>query len=523
MHLSLAVSIAKFLISLLFYTFRRGFARACMTALPGLVAVVSFTVYILAVPDATNSASTLFAALIAFNQLRFPLLFYPMALTQLSQAKVSAARLELFLSMKEIGSAKSSNGGVYSRETKTGNGEINLKDAAVYWSDPKIPLISKQPEDSESHSTAKATGVDDLEGTSVEYLKPILSDISFQVPNGELCAVIGRVASGKSSLCSAILGETILSSGEITLKGQIAYAAQSPWILNATIRDNILFGSPFVQEKYDRVIKACQLQHDFEMLEFGDLTEIGERGINLSGGQKQRVSLARAAYSDADTIIMDDPLSALDPEVGQALFDQCITQLMSGKTRLLVTNQLQVLQFCDNIVVLDHGRILEKGSYSHLICKESGEVKRILSDIESEEHRPHDNNEKGEDEDTEKQPVLKETAKQDSPALKTNTGLVTKEERKVGVVSWSVYKKYILAGGGFMRFAIVYIAIVICAANNLANVSWISYWTSDPGYQKNSEAFYLSMYGFLSGKEGVAMIRTDESAVPTEVYSFLID
>jgi ABC-type multidrug transport system fused ATPase/permease subunit len=125
-----------------------------------------------------------------------------------------------------------------------------------------------------------------------------------KVQPGQLCAVVGKVASGKSTLVSAILNETILGGGEITLKGKVAYASQSPWILNATLRDNILFGLPMDERKYNRVLEACQLKYDIEMLEDGDLTEIGERGINLSGGQKQRVSVARAAYSDADTIIL---------------------------------------------------------------------------------------------------------------------------------------------------------------------------------------------------------------------------
>ena len=104
-----------------------------------------------------------------------------------------------------------------------------------------------------------------------------------------------------------------MDKGEVTLKGDVAYAAQSPWILNATLRENILFGRPMDEERYSKVIKACQLEHDLTLLEDGDLTDIGEKGINLSGGQKARVSVARAAYSDAATIILDDPLSALDP------------------------------------------------------------------------------------------------------------------------------------------------------------------------------------------------------------------
>jgi ABC-type multidrug transport system fused ATPase/permease subunit len=204
--------------------------------------------------------------------------------------------------------------------------------------------------------------------------------VSLSVESGEICAVVGRVGSGKSTLCSAILNETLLLSGEITLKGKVAYASQSPCILNATLRDNILFGLPMDQQRYDQVIRVCQLTHDLALLDDGDLTEIGEKGINLSGGQKQRVSVARAAYSDADTIILDDPLSALDPEVGNQLFDQCINKYMEGKTRLLITNQLQFLKYCDTVVALRRGCVIEEGKFSDLIANDAGEVSRLLKE-----------------------------------------------------------------------------------------------------------------------------------------------
>jgi ATP-binding cassette, subfamily C (CFTR/MRP), member 1 len=210
------------------------------------------------------------------------------------------------------------------------------------------------------------------------YPKAILSDITLHVKPGELCAVVGRVGSGKSTLCSAILNETSLDSGTISLTGQVAYAAQSPWILNASLRDNILFGLPMDQDRYNRVLQVCQLEHDLSMLDDYDMTEIGEKGINLSGGQRQRVSIARACYSNADTIIFDDPLSALDPEVAMKVFDECIHKFLHEKTRLLVTNQLQVLKFCDTVVALRGGSIIEQGTYSDLINNDAGEVKRLL-------------------------------------------------------------------------------------------------------------------------------------------------
>jgi ATP-binding cassette, subfamily C (CFTR/MRP), member 1 len=250
--------------------FLRGFSRAFISALPGLVAAASFVVY--ALTNTNITASTLFAALVAFDQLRFPLLFYPMALANLAQASVSAGRLQKFLEMSEIDD-RNIGSGIYERKQAV-DGKIVLEKATVYWNDPSVPL-----ENSTVHSKKSDTSdEEDDDANSVRYPKPILKDVSFTVETGKLCAVVGRVASGKSTLASAILGEALLESGTISLQGRTAYAAQSPWILNASLRDNILFGRPYDRERYEKVIDVCQLGHDLAMLDNGDLTEIGEKG-----------------------------------------------------------------------------------------------------------------------------------------------------------------------------------------------------------------------------------------------------
>ena len=151
-----------------------------------------------------------------------------------------------------------------------------------------------------------------------------LKDIDLTVPEGSLTAIVGVVGSGKSSLLSAMLGNLPLSSGSIKLKGKVAYVSQQSWIQNLSLRDNILMGKPYEEERYRKTLWACALEADLKILTNGDQTEIGENGINLSGGQKQRVAMARAVYSDADIILMDDPLSAVDAHVGQHLFEHVI-------------------------------------------------------------------------------------------------------------------------------------------------------------------------------------------------------
>lgn len=482
--------------------FLRGFNRAYISSLPGLVAVASFVVYALTSPANNITASTLFAALAAFDQLRFPLLFYPLAFAQLSQASVSAARVQKFLMMKEVGRGDKIGIGTFERE-EMAKGEIEVKDATVYWSDPNIPLDetqhSKKSLDSTVGDRAADTELDVVESAADDkYPKPVLENVSLKVIPGELCAVVGRVGSGKSTLCSAILNETLLMSGEIALKGKVAYASQSPWILNATLRDNILFGLPLDQERYDRVLRVCQLTYDLDLLDDGDLTEIGEKGINLSGGQKQRVSVARAAYSDADTIILDDPLSALDPEVGKLLFDECVVNFMAGKTRLLITNQLQFLKFCDTVVALRHGRVIQQGKFSDLIADEAGEVSRLLKENSADGHESSHNGHKPEGGAKGSAIVVGALAKPAGPA-KAVAALVTREERNVGAVSVAVYLKYLRAGGGYLTAAVVYFGFILSAGNGLASTSWISYWTKDaPNYEMHQQAFYLGIFFMLS-------------------------
>ena len=498
---SFAAEIAKFrdkeLQCLRRIAYLRGFARAYMTALPTIAAVVTFVVYSYAT-NRSVTASTLFASLAAFDQLRFPLLFYPMALAQLSQAQVSIGRVASFLGMKEV-----SEDGYIRDEDNGGKGELLIENATIYWKDPKIP-ISKTDLSDKSMNTSEHTKQSD-EG-EVRYPKPVISNISLNVAAGELYAVVGRVGSGKSSLCASILNETVLSEGsKITVKGRVAYVAQSSWILNKTVRDNILFGMPYDEEKYNKVIAVCHLAHDLNMLEDGDLTEIGERGINLSGGQKQRISVARAAYADADLIIMDDPLSALDPEVARDLFEDCIVGFMKGKARILVTNQLQCLPKCDSVIALGNGRVIEQGTYGDLM-KAEGEVKRLLKELEDNAKSEQNTNDKGENKEGVVAPAgpNKETdnAKAITPATLTakDSGdakaLTTKEEREAGAVKSQVYLKYLKAGGGYLLFAVVYLAFILSSGVSLLTTIWIALWSADTSYLRHSQGFYL---GFYSG------------------------
>jgi ABC-type multidrug transport system fused ATPase/permease subunit len=195
-----------------------------------------------------------------------------------------------------------------------------------------------------------------------------LSRISLQAKQGDLVAIVGQVGSGKSSLLGGLLGDMKLCLGSVGIKGSVAYMGQRPFIQNSTLRDNITFGLPFDQQKYSQTLFECALLPDLKVLPGGDMTEIGERGINLSGGQKARVALARAVYADATIYLLDDPLAAVDAHVGQHLFEQSIMTLKKrNKCIILVTNALQFLRSTTSIVVLRDGQIVESGSYEDLL------------------------------------------------------------------------------------------------------------------------------------------------------------
>ncbi|XP_065358147.1 ATP-binding cassette sub-family C member Sur [Calliphora vicina] len=197
---------------------------------------------------------------------------------------------------------------------------------------------------------------------------------------GKLTMIVGKNGSGKSSLLSALLMEMPLISGDMIWNktSTIAFVPQQPWLLNASIRENILFGESFRPRRYDFVLEACALKPDIELMPAGDLTVIGERGINMSGGQRQRVAIARALYSSANVVIMDDPLSSLDNEVARHIFEQSIKKMLlkANRTVILVTQQLNLLQQAHNLIVLKDGCLQASGSYKdievthpHIIAK----------------------------------------------------------------------------------------------------------------------------------------------------------
>uniref|UniRef100_A0A3Q4I1K4 Multidrug resistance-associated protein 4 n=1 Tax=Neolamprologus brichardi TaxID=32507 RepID=A0A3Q4I1K4_NEOBR len=295
-------------------SYLRGLNMASFFASSKITVFVTFTVY--ALLGNTITASSVFVTASLYGTIKLTVtLFFPLAIEKLSEAVVSIRRIKNFLILEELERKNLA----LPLEGKMENA-IEIEALTCYW-DKSLDA-------------------------------PSLHNVSITAESHQLLTVIGPVGAGKSSLLSAILGELPYDTGTLKVRGQISYAAQQPWVFPGTIRSNILFGKQLNPKKYERVLRACALKKDLQMFPDGDLTLIGDRGATLSGGQKARVNLARAVYQDADIYLLDDPLSAVDAEVGKHLFEQCICGLLKNKCRILITHQLQHLRTADQILVL---------------------------------------------------------------------------------------------------------------------------------------------------------------------------
>uniref|UniRef100_A0A672RNR7 ATP-binding cassette sub-family C member 5 n=1 Tax=Sinocyclocheilus grahami TaxID=75366 RepID=A0A672RNR7_SINGR len=272
--------------------------------------------------------------------------------------------------------------------------------------------------------------------------------------SGKLVGVCGSVGSGKTSLISAILGQMTLLEGNVAVNGDFAYVAQQAWILNASFRDNILFGKEMEEERYQAILSACCLRPDLAILPNADLTEIGERGANLSGGQRQRISLARALYSNRGIYILDDPLSALDAHVGNHIFNNAIRKHLRGKTVIFVTHQLQYLVDCDDVIFMRDGSITEQGSHEDLMNL-NGDYAAMFNNLQLGET-----------------PIIEVRKPQNENCRQ----LMQVEERGKGSVPWAVYRVYIQALGGWPVFLVILALFVLNVGSTAFSNWWLSYW-----------------------------------------------
>ncbi|XP_018417069.1 PREDICTED: canalicular multispecific organic anion transporter 1 isoform X2 [Nanorana parkeri] len=478
------------------------------TCAPFLVSVASFAVYVVLDPSNVLNAERAFTSISLFNILRFPLAMLPMLISNMVQSNVSCARLEKYLGGDDLNNSAIHN-------DPTVDAAIQFSDATFTW-EPDTP--------------------------------PAVKNINLDIKEGHLVAVVGGVGSGKSSLISAMLGEMDHVNGHINIKGSLAYVPQQAWIQNATLKDNILFGAPLDEQRYQRVLEACALLPDLEILPGGDMSEIGEKGINLSGGQKQRVSLARAVYQDTDVYVMDDPLSAVDAHVGKHIFEKLVgpNGLLKNKTRILVTHGVSFLRHTDEIVVLVNGSVTETGSYKTLLANK-GAFAEFLKTYAKQDHNQdveptvllaEDDNDDSEDPVEEATKVtedivsvtlkrenslhkkrlgsmngtlrrsLKKMEKEEVKKMAKGQQLIEKEAVETGKVKFSVYMKYLRAIGWGYSIWILITYILQNAAFVGQNI-WLSDWTKDAEaynnktYPSSQRDMRVGVYGALGVAQGI--------------------
>ncbi|KAI9096017.1 hypothetical protein K1719_026164 [Acacia pycnantha] len=446
-----------------------------LNSIPVLVTITTFGVFTLLGGDLTPARA--FTSLSLFAVLRFPLNMLPSLLSQAVNANVSLHRLqELFVAEERI-----------------------LK--------PNPPLVPGLP------AISIQNGYFSWD-TKME--NPVLSDINLEIPIGSLVAIVGGTGQGKTSLVSAMIGELPpLANANAIIRGTVAYVPQISWIFNATVRENILFGSKFEYERYQKVIDVTALQHDINLLPGRDFTEIGERGVNISGGQKQRVSLARAVYSNSDVYIFDDPLSALDSHVAQTVFKRCIKEELQGKTRILVTNQLHFLPQVDHIILIREGVIEEQGTFEKL-SRSGPQFQKLMENAGKMEEKLNHKNDRDVCDKTNFPPAtndaILETPNGTSHKKKGKSQksmLIKEEERETGVVSWKVLTRYQSALGGLWAVLVLFTCYVMTEILRISSSTWLSVWTNKSTAAGYERGYFNLIYALLSfGQVVVTLVNS---------------
>ncbi|KAJ4782160.1 ABC transporter C family member 8 [Rhynchospora pubera] len=400
--------------------------------------------------SAPLNASTIFTALATLRVMSEPVRFLPEIITILIQVKVSLDRIQVFLLEDELREED-----VKRDCQKKMDWDVKVEGGEFSWGPIGGPLT--------------------------------LRNVSFEIRRGEKVAICGPVGAGKSSLLYALLGEIPKHNGSVEVYGSVAYVSQTAWIQSGTIRENILFGKSFDEERYEKAVKACALDKDIENFDSGDATEIGQRGLNMSGGQKQRIQLARAVYNDADVYLLDDPFSAVDAHTAATLFYDCVMGALGKKTVILVTHQVEFLAEVDIIFVMEDGQITQLGTYSELLGDGTPFEKLVnahrssitvlegsnQANIVSTKQEPDDHGDHRHQHTTEQhsQGEITTATKTTKNAL---TRLTEDEEKEIGDLGWKPYKDYLLVSKGNSLLLFLISAQVLFAAMQSMSTYWLA-------------------------------------------------
>ncbi|GKV36543.1 hypothetical protein SLEP1_g44664 [Rubroshorea leprosula] len=412
--------------------------------------------------SAPLDAGTIFTVLATLRSMGEPVTMIPGALSILMQVKVSSERINAFLLEDEI-----KNDEERSIPQQNTDKSVTIQAGNFSW-DPELRV-------------------------------PTLRDVALEIKKGQKIAVCGPVGAGKSSLLHAILGEIPTISGAVIVSGPLAYVSQTSWIQSGTVRDNILYGKPMDKERYEKAIKSCALDKDIDNFDHGDLTEIGQRGINMSGGQKQRIQLARAVYDDADIYLLDDPFSAVDAHTAAVLFNNCIMAALQKKTVILVTHQVEFLSEVDIILVMDGGQITQSGSYEELLKAGTAFEQLVSAHRDAVTTLGSLKNEIKIDSDKEDS-VVSYPTKQDSEGEISVIGLpgvqlTEEEERENGNVGWKPFLDYLQVSKGYLLLCVGTLAQSGFVVLQAAATYWLAFAIQIP---KISTGLLIGVYTGVS-------------------------
>ncbi|KAL5121945.1 ATP-binding cassette transporter yor1 [Pleosporales sp. CAS-2024a] len=481
-------------------------------SMPVFASMISFITY--SQVHKNLDPANIFSSLALFNSMRIPLNFLPLVIGQVIDANASVKRIQEFLLAEEAEETA-----VWDYNAKDA---VTIRNADFTWErqptqdkedspvgagegfGKKASKPDKQGKRGSAQAAPNGSGsATASDTTAVEEEKPFgIEGINLTFGRNELVAIIGSVGSGKSSLLAALAGDMRRTSGKVVIGASRAFCPQYAWIQNASVRENIIFGKEFDQQWYDKVVDACALRPDLEMLPAGDKTEIGERGITVSGGQKQRMNIARAIYFNADIILMDDPLSAVDSHVGRHIMDNAICGLLADKCRVLATHQLHVLDRCDRIIWVEEGRVQAVDTFDALMSQNEG-FQQLMKSTKKEEEEAEENAGEDGEEIAEKVTDGKKEAKMTARRQKKAVALMQVEDRATKSVSWGVWIAYIKAGGGIWVGPLVFTLLVLSQGANIVTSLWLSYWTSNKfGY---TTGVYIGAYASFGVSQAMFM------------------
>jgi len=488
--------------------------------MPVLVNVTTFAAYVILGNELT--ATKAFTSLALFEVLQFPLTAFPRIVQAVLELQVSVNRLTNFFQLPELEEVLILENGTqdadgprdanYTKRLST-NGVKNVIDvqrADFRWTkkeeannkeDEKIYNCFMKYFCGMNKREAEDKWWEDLRGVDHSSIPLALGNVNFSLPEGKLLCIVGRVGTGKTTLLNGLINECPTVAGKVTVSGKLAYCSQLPWIQNMTVRDNILCGESYDEDRYAAAVEACDMSDDMRSFADGDETEIGQRGINMSGGQKQRVSLCRAVYADADVYILDDVLSAVDSHVGHHIMHECIVGALSNKTRVLVLHQMQWIHHADYVAVIEDNTVSHFGTYKELKASGVDFEKFVTKKKEEEtpEEKPGDAGKEAGDV-TPKSGMATPAQKGGFGSKNENKGKLTAEEdREVGKVRAGVFAAYVKAVGP-LTGGMILSGIFLYQFTRVGSSWWLATWANDSvtgAADGKSPFYYLGIYALL--------------------------